>query len=45
MNFKTMESALRKANEGEGLVKGENIVRAQLKHPKWTITIKNVIKF
>ena len=45
LNFKTMENALRKANKGEGLVEGENIVRAQLKNPKWSITIKIVIKF
>ena len=45
LNLKTMENALRKANKGEGLVEGENIVRAQLKNPKWSITIKIVIKF
>ena len=45
LNFKTMENALRKADKGEGLVEGENIVRAQLKNPKWSITIKIVIKF
>ena len=46
LNFsKTLDNALRKANDGKGLMEGENIVRAQLKNPKWSITIKIVIKF
>ncbi len=45
LNFKNMGNALRKANNGEGLVEGENIVKAQLKNPKWSITIRVVIRF
>jgi len=40
-----MGNALRKANNGEGLIEGENIVKVQLKNPKWSITIKVVIRF
>ena len=45
LNFKNVGNALRKANNGEGLVEGENIVKAQLKNPKWSITIRVVIRF
>jgi len=46
LNFvEALDNAFRKAKKGKGLQEGENIVRAQLKNPKWSITIKIVIKF
>ena len=45
VNIETLADALKGANGGKGLGEGENIVKAQLKNPKWSITIKIVIKF